>query len=94
MRVNPVDFLEKQGDIREKRRKFELNLKKQTQFIKGQNERKWLYERVLWGFLWFWAAKKQTQFKANFIVLRKESQGLRTACGFPPSLHRKVSCGE
>jgi len=25
-------FLEKQGDIREKRRKFELNLKKQSQF--------------------------------------------------------------
>jgi hypothetical protein len=31
MRVNPVVFLEKQGDIREKRRKFELNLKKQSQ---------------------------------------------------------------
>jgi len=32
-------FLEKQGDIREKRRKFELNLKKQSHFIKRQNER-------------------------------------------------------
>ena len=27
MRVNPAVFLEKQGDIREKRRKYELNLK-------------------------------------------------------------------
>ncbi len=38
MRVNPVVFLEKQGDIREKRRKFELNLKKQSQF---SGEIKW-----------------------------------------------------
>ena len=32
----------------------------------GQNERKYLFERGLWSILWFWAAKKQTQFKANF----------------------------
>jgi len=27
--------------------KFVVNLKKQTQFVKGQNERKYLLERVL-----------------------------------------------
>jgi len=48
-----------------KRRKIELNLKKQTQFAGGWNERKYLYERAIWKILWFWAAKKQTQFKAN-----------------------------
>ena len=45
MRVNPAVFLEKQGDIREKRRKFELNLKKQTQFSKGLNERMVIYNK-------------------------------------------------
>ena len=45
MRVNPAGFLEKQGDFREKRRKFELNLKKQTQFIKGQKECKVNYDK-------------------------------------------------
>ncbi len=45
MSVNPAGFLEKQGDIREKRRKFELNLKKQSQFAVGRNWRKVLYER-------------------------------------------------
>ena len=47
MRVKSAGFLEKQGDIREKRRKFELNLKKQSQFTNGHNEHKYLYERVL-----------------------------------------------
>jgi hypothetical protein len=45
--------------------KFVANLKKQTQFMNGQNERKYLYERGLWRFSSFWAAKKQSQFKAN-----------------------------
>ncbi len=45
MRVNPAVFLEKQGDIREKRRKFDLNLKKQTQFMKGLNKRKVNYDK-------------------------------------------------
>ena len=45
MSVNPAVFLEKQGDIREKRRKFELNLKKQTQFSKGLNERMVIYNK-------------------------------------------------
>ena len=47
MSVKPAGFLEKQGDIREKRRKFELNLKKQSQFTNGQNGRKYLYERAI-----------------------------------------------
>ncbi len=47
MSVNPAVFLEKQGDIRGKRRKFELNLKKQSQFPKGQNERKVNYDKWL-----------------------------------------------
>ena len=38
------------------------NLKKQTQFSNGQNERKYLCERTLGGFWWFRAAKKQSQF--------------------------------
>jgi len=45
MRVNPAGFLEKQGDISEKRRKFELNLKKQTQFYRSGNERKVIYDK-------------------------------------------------
>ena len=45
MRVNPAGFLEKQGDIREKRQKYELNLKKQTQFQNRQNERKVNYDK-------------------------------------------------
>ena len=48
MRVNPAVFLEKQGDIREKRRKFELNLKKQSQFTDRLNWLKLLFERILW----------------------------------------------
>ena len=45
MSVNPAVFLEKQGDIREKRRKFVVNLKKQSQFAVGRNWHKALYER-------------------------------------------------
>jgi len=45
MNVNPAGFLEKQGDIRKKRRKFELNLKKQSQFYKSGNERKVNYNK-------------------------------------------------
>jgi len=52
MRANPSGFLEKQGDIREKRRKFELNLKKQTQFMKGQNERKVNYNKGIREIYW------------------------------------------
>jgi len=48
-----------------KRRNFELNLKKQTQFANGQNERKYLFKRALWRFYALKAAKKQSQFKAN-----------------------------
>jgi len=33
MRVNPAVFLEKQGDIREKRRKFELKMQNKANFI-------------------------------------------------------------
>ncbi len=47
MRVNPAVFLEKQGDIWEKRRKFELNLKKQSQFTKGQNGHNVSYNKEL-----------------------------------------------
>ncbi len=47
MSVNPAGFSEKQGDIMEKRRKYELNLKKQSQFTNGQNGHKYLYGRVL-----------------------------------------------
>ena len=48
-----------------KRRKIELNLKKQSQFAVGRNGRKYLYERILWRFSRFGSAKKQSQFKAN-----------------------------
>ena len=47
MSVKPAGFLEKQGDIREKQRKFELNLKKQSQLTNGQNERMYLYEKEI-----------------------------------------------
>ena len=55
MSVNPAVFLEKQGDIREKRRKFELNLKKQSQFIKRQNERKLNYNKEIREIYWVFA---------------------------------------
>jgi len=48
---------------------FVVNLKKQSQFAKGWNWRKVLYERWLWRFSRFGAAKKQSQFKANSVVL-------------------------
>jgi len=52
MRVNPAGFLEKQGEIREKRRKFELNLKKQTQFYGSGNERKVIYNKGIREIYW------------------------------------------
>jgi len=58
-------YWKKQVKKSRKRRKIELNLKKQTQFWNGQNEHKYLYERILWRFLQFQAAKKQSQFKAK-----------------------------
>ncbi|MFC1603841.1 hypothetical protein ACFL5F_02330 [Planctomycetota bacterium] len=42
-----------------------IRLKKQSQFAGERNGRKYIYERVLWGFWHFRAAKKQSQFKAN-----------------------------
>ncbi len=44
---------------------FVVNLKKQSQFAKGHNERKYLYEREIWRFKRLGAAKKQSQFKAK-----------------------------
>ena len=41
------------------------NLKKQSQFSNVQNEFKYLYEREIYELLWFWAARKQSQFKAK-----------------------------
>ena len=52
MRVNP-EFL---------RRDY---LKKQTQFSKGQNERKVNYNKGLWEYGHFRRQGKQSQFKAN-----------------------------
>jgi len=49
----------------------EHHLKKQSQFSGERNEYKYLYERVLWVFLRFWAARKQTQFR----------QATRCRCG-------------
>jgi len=65
MRVNPAVFLEKQGDIGEKRRKFKLNLKKQTQFIKGQNERKVNYDKGIREIYWIGRLVKTKPNKAN-----------------------------
>ena len=52
MSVNPAGFLEKQGEIREKRRKFELNLKKQTQSYGSGNERKANYNKRIREIYW------------------------------------------
>jgi len=54
----PFDYA--QGTLFGKKR----DLKKQSQFLRGKNEYKYLKNKVLCKFMPFWAAKKQSQFHA------------------------------
>jgi len=47
----------------------EQHYEKQTQFAKGQNERNSSYNIGLWKFWQTEAARKQSQFRAQMIVL-------------------------
>ena len=78
MRVNPAGFLEKQGDIREKRRKFELNLKKQTQFPKGQNEHKVNYKKGIREINWIGHLVKTKPIQSQMPAFGRKSEARNT----------------
>ena len=65
----------------------EPDLKKQSQYSNGQNERKYLFERVIWKILCFRAARKQSQFKV------KQTQSKPISSKFDMGLPQ-VSAGE
>jgi hypothetical protein len=46
-----------------------VKLKKQSQFVNGQNERKCLYRRVLLRILRFEGGEKTKPIKANRLIL-------------------------
>jgi hypothetical protein len=54
---------------------IERNLKKQSQFRKGPNERKYLYERILWWIMHFQAAKNQSQTKPIVLFIARDYNG-------------------
>jgi len=68
-------------------------LKKQSQFDGQANSRKLSTANAVWRFWWMEAAKKQTQFKADFrkpTLLPKAASANEPARGAVPAPHRRL----